>query len=108
MSKRKIYILLTKIADKGSKAIQVLTGCVLYKVRTHSQYASYTAQTQSFRLFLYTVCCPCFGVQWSNQTKERSNRYFSDALKRLSGMKLRFQGNLKTIIKHFGIVPNLA
>ena len=42
------------------------------------------------------------------ELKKRSNRYFSEELKRLPGMKLHFQGNLQTMIKHFGLIPSVA
>lgn len=42
------------------------------------------------------------------ELKKKSNRCFSEDLKRLPGMKLHFQGNLKTMIHHFGLTPGFA
>lgn len=40
--------------------------------------------------------------------KKTSSRYLSGDLRKLSGIKLKFQGNLKTMIDHFGISPGVA
>lgn len=179
MSKRKIYLLLTKFPDKGSKAIRVLTGCnyphasigleedlntfysfvtkgfivesitryakpdrepfpcqlyelevsekVYCRIKEIIQYfvefkgiVHYTRlglilsvlhiphKRNHFGYFCTQFVADVLEYSGATKLKKRSNRYFSDDLKRLPGMKLHFQGNLKTMIKHFGITPNLA
>ena len=39
----------------------------------------------------------------ATELKKKSNQYFSNDLKQLPGMKLNFQGDMKTMIKYFGI-----
>ena len=40
--------------------------------------------------------------------KKSSSRYLSGDLRKLSGIKLQFQGNMKTMIDYFGISPSAA
>lgn len=42
------------------------------------------------------------------ELEKKSTCCFPDDLKRLPGMKLHFQGNLKTMIRHFELAPCLA
>ena len=42
------------------------------------------------------------------ELKKKSTCCFSDDLKQLPGMKLHFQGNLKTMIRHFELAPCLT
>lgn len=179
MIKRKIYLLLTKFPDNGSKAISALTGCryphasigleenmntfysfvtkgfiveevtryvkpdrepfpcQLYELEVSEQVylrikevvgyfvefkgiVHYTRLGVALSLFHIPYKRNRFGyfctqfvadvLQYGGaaKLKKKSNRYFSDDLKRLPGMKLNFQGNLKTMINHLGITPNLA
>lgn len=58
-------------------------------------------------------CCFCSGfvadvLQSSGAVElKKSNRCFSEDLKRLPGMKLHCQGNLKSMLNHFEIMPAL-
>lgn len=40
--------------------------------------------------------------------KNKSTRYFSEDLKDLPGMKLNYEGNLRSMIDHFGLKPSFA
>lgn len=176
---RKVYLLLTRFPDNGSRAIEVLTGChyphasigleedlnTFYSIVTKgfiveniSRYVKpdkepfpcqlyelevsetvYSQVKERLEYFVnlrgivrytklglimsllripykhtaYCYFCSEFVadvLQYSGavELKKKSNRYFSEDLKRLPGMKLHFQGNLKTMIKHLQIAPSFA
>ena len=179
MSKRKIYLLLTRFPDNGSKALGVLTGCryphasigldedlntfysfvtkgfiiesitryikpgrepfpcqlyefavserVYCRVKEILQYfiefkkmMRYTRlglimgllhipyKRDLFCYFCSEFVADVLRYSGAAELEKESNRYFSEDLKRLPGMKLHFQGNMKTMIKYCGITPTPA
>ena len=179
MEKRKIYLLLTKFPDNGSKAISALTGCryphasigleedmntfysfvtkgfivesitrytkpdrepflcQLYELEVSEsvynrvkEIVDYFVQFKGmlhytklglvlslfhipykrnrFAYFCTQFVAEVLEYSGAAKLRKKSTRYFSDDLKSLPGMKLSFQGNMKTMIKRFGIVPSLA
>lgn len=179
MTKRKIYLLLTRFPDGGSKVLQALTGCryphasigleedlntfysfvtkgfIVEKITRYVKPDRTPFPCQLYELdvsedvyerikealeyfvefkgiFHYTKLglilsmlhipykrnrlgffCTQFVAEILKRSgavnlKKNSNRYFSEDLKQLPGMKLNYQGNLKTMIEHFGLKPSLA
>lgn len=176
---RKIYILLTRFPDKGSKAIETMTGCryphasigleedmntfysfvtkgfivekitryvrpdrppypcQLYELSVPEKVYDRIKETLAyfvefkglmhytkFGLILSLLHIPYkrnrFGFFCTQFVAEilqqcgaarlckKSTRYFSDDLKRLPGMKLHYQGNLQSMLEHFGLRTSLA
>ena len=179
MKNRKIYLLLTRFPDNGSKVFELLTGfhyphasigleddlntfysfvtkgfivekitqyvkpdrapfpCQLYELNVSEEaycrikrileyfiefrellHYSRFAVTMSLLRIPYKrdrfgFFCSQFVahvLQHSGEVKlkKKSNRYLSCDLRKLSGVKLNYQGNLKTMIDHFGITPGIA
>lgn len=179
MEKRKIYLLLTRFPDKGSRVIELLRGahyphtsigleedmntfysfvskgfivesvtryvradrepfpCQLYELEVSKnvyecvkkivgyfvefkELVRYAKAGLVFSLLhipykrdRFSYFCSEFVadvLKYSGAVKlhKKSNQYFSEDLKHLPGMKLNFQGNLQTMINHFGITPTPA
>lgn len=179
MIRKKIYLLLTRFPDNGTKAIQALSGCYyphtsigleedmntfysfvskgfivesiiryvkpgrepfpcqLYELEVSEKvynrvkmilnsfvelrelmhYAKLGLilslfhipyKSSQFGYFCSQFVAEVLSRSGAVELKKRSNRYFSEELKRLPGMKLHFQGNLQTMIKHFGLIPSVA
>lgn len=179
LKSKKIYLLLTRFPDNGSKAIGLLTGgyyvhasigleadlntfysfvakgfivekiaryikpdrpsfpCQLYELEVSEvvycrlkeilacfiEFAGLLHYTK-FGLALSLLRIPYkrdrFGffctqfvadvLQYSGavKLKHKSIHYFAEDLKRLPGMRLNYQGSLRTMIDHFGLNPSFA
>lgn len=179
MAKRKLYLLLTRFPDNGSKAISVLTGChyphtsigleedlntfysivakgfivekitryvkpdkepfpcQLYELEVSEKVYSRVKEILEYYVdhkgiicyakiglimsllripYKHTAYCyfcsefvaDVLQSSGAVELKKKSNRCFSEDLKRLPGMKLHFQGNLRTMLNHFQIMPGPA
>lgn len=174
MKNRKIYLLLTRFPDNGSKAFELLTGCYyphaslgleedlntfysfvtkgfivekitryvkpdrapfpcqLYELAVSEEvycrikraleyfiefkellhYSRWGAtmsvlhipyKRDRFGFFCSQFVAHVLQQSGAVQLKKKSIGYLSGDLKKLSGMKLNYQGNLKSMIDHFGI-----
>lgn len=175
----KIYLLFTRFEDKGTKAIQALTGCKYPHASIgleEDMNTFYSFVTKGFIVESVTryvkpekIPYPCqlYEIEVAEETYERikevikyfidlkglvyytklglilsllhlpykrnrfgyfcsqfvahvlqqggavrlekgSHHYFSEDLKRLPGMQLVFQGNLKSMINRYGLSPSMA
>lgn len=179
MNNKKIYLLLTRFPDKGSRAIELLTGgyyahasigleedlntfysfvakgfivekitryvkpdrepfpCQLYELSVSEpvycrikEALAYFVEFEGllhytklglilsllhipykrdrFGFFCTQFVADILQHSGAARLKYKSTRYFSDDLKRLPGMKLNYQGNLKSMVDHFSLKPSFA
>lgn len=179
MKKRKIYLLLTRFHDNGSKAIGMMTGyyythasigleedintfysfvtkgfiiekinryvkpdrapfpCQLYEfevtdnvyfrikeiIEYFVQYKSLVNYTKlgvvlsllhipykrnHFSFFCTQFVAEVLNLSGAAHINRKTTRYFSKDLREIPGMKLYFQGNLSSMMQHFGIPMHLS